>query len=233
MSRVSRLLLAFTIAFTTLLIAPALLDEEFSFYTQITWGDVADLFTPLVLIPLYWLTARGVGRNGLRVGEGLVFIVLAALWVEGQGMHLSANSIGHLVEESTNRQVYALTKFYDEALSHYLWHGGMVGLSGLAIWHDWKKDRSSRRKIGPAVVLGGALHGFTLFLVLVEGGTASLVVPFAVVTVAVILGWSRYLLSVRPVVTFFLVAYGVALVLTASWAVYWGGLPEFSEVGLI
>jgi hypothetical protein len=36
-----------------------------------------------------------------------------------------------------------------------------------------------------------------------------------------------------PVVAFFLTAYLLATILFAIWAIYWGGLPEFSEVGLI
>ena len=43
-------------------------------------------------MPLAWLVfdfAGGFGRRGL-----VAFLVIGALWVEGQGMHLAANAIG-------------------------------------------------------------------------------------------------------------------------------------------
>jgi hypothetical protein len=32
---------------------------------------------------------------------------------------------------------------------------------------------------------------------------------------------------------FFLIEYCVSLLFFIRWAIYWGGLPEFSEVGII
>jgi hypothetical protein len=52
-------------------------------------------------------------------------MALAAVWVEGQGMHLAANSIDNLIEGLASRQVvdilgtdiYRLTYFFDEHLA--------------------------------------------------------------------------------------------------------------------
>ena len=84
MSRLTRMILVFSLAFAVLFVGPSMLSSQFGPYPLIKIGDVLDLFTPLVLIPLYWLLYQ-VGqdkRPGLR--EGLAFMVLAALWVEGQ-----------------------------------------------------------------------------------------------------------------------------------------------------
>jgi len=37
----------------------------------------------------------------------------------------------------------------------------------------------------------------------------------------------------QPLLLFFLVSYIVAVLFFAGWGIYWGRLPEFSELGLI
>ena len=98
MSSLSRLILIFAIVFAILIITPALLSQQFSPYPLLKTGDVTDLLTPLILIPLYWLLFRQGKAPSTR--ETIVFLVFAALWTEGQGMHLGANSIGHLLENA-------------------------------------------------------------------------------------------------------------------------------------
>ena len=146
MSRLTRMILVFSLAFAVLFVGPSMLSSQFGPYPLIKIGDVLDLFTPLVLIPLYWLLYQ-VGqdkRPGLR--EGLAFMVLAALWVEGQGIHLAANSIGHLLSEMTSSDAYILTYFYDETLGHVLWHSGVMGLSGELFLMTFAKMPISTRK---------------------------------------------------------------------------------------
>jgi hypothetical protein len=54
-NRLSRLTLVFSITFAVLIISPAFLNRQFGPYPLMKTGDVIDLFTPLILIPLYWL----------------------------------------------------------------------------------------------------------------------------------------------------------------------------------
>ncbi|MGB9299191.1 MAG: hypothetical protein WCD51_01215, partial [Anaerolineae bacterium] len=85
MSRLSRLILVFSVAFAVFFMGPPVLSTQFGLYPLMKLADVFDLLTPLILIPLYWLLYQ-VGqekRPGLR--ESMVFMVLAALWVQGQG----------------------------------------------------------------------------------------------------------------------------------------------------
>lgn len=55
MQRLARLTLIFAILFAVFIIAPAFLNGQFAPYPLLKSGDVLDLLTPLVLIPLYWL----------------------------------------------------------------------------------------------------------------------------------------------------------------------------------
>jgi signal transduction histidine kinase len=130
----SRLILIFAILFLVLLISPAFLSQSFGPYPLMKTGDVTDILTPLILIPLYWLLFRLDKTPTVR--EMILFLVFAAAWVEGQGMHLSANSIGHLLQDAQDTNAYTLTHFYDEVLSHYLWHIGLAGLAALLIWRQ-------------------------------------------------------------------------------------------------
>ena len=76
------------------------------------WADVYGLLTPVILLPLYWLLFVNCCGKTPGQRENLIFMALAGLWAMGQGMHLVANSIGHLLEKGGD--VYTLTYFYSE-----------------------------------------------------------------------------------------------------------------------
>ena len=181
MNRLSLLILSFTVLFIIFFLGPVFMSGQLGAGSLMKVGDVFDIFTPLVLIPLYWLMfRRNNGHPGL--GEIIAFTVLAAQWVIGHGMHLSANSIKHLLEGMEGSDIYRLTDFYDEVLSHYLWHAGIVGLTGLIMYRQWR--HSPEGSAGLWVVISAAvIHGFTLFMIVIEGGTAPLGITFAVLAV--------------------------------------------------
>lgn len=233
MKRSSLLIPVFAIAFALFFITPPLTKQQFALYPLVRIGDVIDLFTPLVLLPLYWLLYRT--DNGKPPGTTgtVLFMVLAALWVGGQGMHLAANSIGHLLEEMEISDAYNLTKFYDEILSHYLWHVGIVGLAALIMLRQWRNPPTKDRTALWPVLLAGGIHGFTFFLIIIEGGTAPLGVTFALLAVLFGLVWGRKVIRQRPLLIFFFTSFLVATAFFIGWAIYWGGLPEFSQVGII
>jgi len=233
MKRTATQVLIFSLAFFVFFIGPPFLGQQFALYSLMKNGDVFDLLTPLVLIPLYWILFRSVEKES-RCWCGLVaFLVLAALWVEGQGMHLSANSIGHLVEKMKGTDAYALTYFYDEVLSHYIWHLGIIGLSALLIFLSWRSQAGEKLALLWLIILSGVIHGFTLFMIVIEGGTAPVGIPFAVIAAVFGLVWGRKKLGQQPLLLFFTVSYAIATVLFAGWGIYWGGLPQFSELGII
>lgn len=233
MKKLSRLILLFAVAFAFFLLAPALLSRQFAPFPLMKIGDVVDLFTPLVLIPLYWLLFHFGGDQPPSIKSSIIFMFLAALWVEGQGMHLGANSIGHLLSELEGSDLYTLTKFYDEHLSHWLWHLGMVGLSTLLIIRSWLYPYTNQRSKLTLEIIAGIIYGITTFIVFVEAGTVPIGLPYAILVIVFGLVWGRKVLREQPILAFFLVGYGVALLLFLAWGVYWGGFPQFSEVGII
>jgi hypothetical protein len=196
-------------------------------------GDILDIATPLILIPLYWLLFQLAPGQLPRQGQMLLFMALAAAWAAGQGMHLSANSIGHLLADMMDSDIYKLTHFYDEDLSHYIWHIGLVGLSALIIVRQWHNPFAGQPEGLGLVIAGGLIYGFTYFLTVVEAGTAPLGVPFAIIVAVFGLIWGRKQFKQQPMTTFFVVGYGLATLLIVIWFIWQGGLPEFSEVGII
>jgi hypothetical protein len=230
--RLARLTLIFAVAFAVFTVTPAFLGGPLPLYPLMSGGDALDLVTPLVLLPLYWRLFRNARAHPPTGPQVLAFAVLAALWAEGQGMHLVANSIGRLTQDLADRPAGALTHFYDEGLSHYMWHIGMVGLSALLIHRQWTAPFDGRSGLGLAIA-AGIIHGFNYFITVVEAATAPLGVPFAVGVVGFVLFKGRRELRRQPILAFFFVAYVVATLFFLGWGLYWRGLPEFSKVGII
>jgi hypothetical protein len=79
----------------------------------------------------------------------------------------------------------------------------------------------------------GWCAGFTYFCVFLEGQTVLLGLPFAVSVTLITLLWGRKRLANRPLLAFFFASCLLATILFVVWGFYWGGFPEFSEVGLI
>jgi len=240
MKRISLLTLVF--AFLSLVFITLLVFLRFKFppYPLVSYQDVFDILTPLALIPVYWLLFKYAGGDLPSLTEEIVFFVFAALWVEGQGMHLSANSIDNLIDALARNQVfnikpsdiYSLTYFFDEHLGHYLWHIGMIGLAVLLVYREWRRPAGATTTWWQAI-LAGIIYGFTYFCIFIEGQSVALSLPFAVIGLAFALLVGRKKLGQRPVLAFFFVVCLLAFVLFTGWGLYWGGFPQFSDVGLL
>lgn len=83
------------------------------------------------------------------------------------------------------------------------------------------------------VSVAGLIYGLTYFIIVIEAGTAPLGVPYATLITLFGFTWGWKRLRQQPLLGFFFVAHMVAVVLFAGWAIYWRGLPEFSDVGII
>jgi len=240
MKRLSLLTLAFAVCSVIFLNLLIVLRIPFPLYPLISYQDAFDLLTPLVLIPIYWLLYRFSGDGQTSPAEEVAFMVCAAIWVMGHGMHLSANSIDNLAEalakkhvlDITATTIYQLDYFFDEQLGHYVWHIGTLALTAVLLWREWRKP-AGLRTLWRAAGMAGLLYGFTYFAIFIEGQTVLLGLPFAVAVVLLALIWGRQRLAQQPVLAFFFIACLVALVLFAGWGVYWRGFPQFSDVGLI
>jgi hypothetical protein len=233
LKKLSLLSLTFAILFAVFLIGPSLLVGQLGVYPLIKVGDIFDIFTPLILIPLYWLLFQLGAEKTPGLKASLIFMMFAAIWVEGQGMHLAANSIGHLLKGMENSHAYNLTSFYDEVLSHFLWHFGILGLASLVIFRQWRNPFKESQYPSWLIVLSGIIHGITLFIIVIEARTTPLGITFTTLVTLFALIWGRINFNRRPILLFFFVACVVATVLFIGWGIYWQGLPEFSEVGII
>ena len=236
MNRKSLLTLIFAVLFAVFFLSLILFRIPFPPYPLINYQDVFDLLTPLVLIPLYWVMFRYT-EGGKSQWPEIVFIVLASIWVLGHGMHLAANAIDNLAEGLARKQVlditgtdiYTLTYFLDEHLSHYLWHAGIVGLASLLIYREWRRP-AGEQVTWWATILAGLVSGITYFSIFDEGQTVPLGLPFTFIVALLTLIWGRKKLAQQPIFAFFSVACLTAFVLLAGWGLWWGGFPEILDV---
>ena len=233
MRRLSLVILGFSIAFAVFVMGPPFLGYTFNPYPLMNIADIFDLFTPLVLIPLYWMLFRINRNTNASLKENLVFMVFTSFWVLGKGMQLTANSIGHLTANTAGSDVYNLTYFYDEILGHYLWHFGVISLSTLLIYRQWKNHFPGGIGLTWQNILAGIIYGFTFFVMVVEGQTTLMGVPFAVIAVICCFILWRDKTNRQPLISLFLVGYLVATILFAVWGTWQKGLPEFTDVGII
>jgi hypothetical protein len=234
--RLPAALLAYSVALAAFLLVPPYLKAPVGPPQAFTMQEAADLLTPLVVIPLAWLVfdlAGGLGRRGL-----VAFLVLAALWVEGQGIHLAANAIGDAFPHDAVEAFYGtapgtLDLWLDETLSHWMWHAGWIGLSLLMLAASTQNTARAPQRASAMAAASGVILGATFFLVTVEGVTTLLGIPATIVILAWCLVAARRGLVRQPVVTSFLVAGVVTLAGYIAWAAMNGWtLPEFSKVGL-
>jgi hypothetical protein len=227
-----RLILLFAAAFAFFMLAPPFLGYPFPAYPLMDWADVVDVLTPLVLIPLYWLLFTDADRTNRPRWLDIVFLVCASLWTLGQGMHLSANSISNLLGSGTT-PVHELVHFFDEVMSHALWHIAIIGLSILLLLPPRSRPEQGQAVSWPLVLVSAFLYGFTYFAVIIEGGTVSFGLLAALLIVFVLAVGARARIRSNDLTAFFFLGYVFALALFGLWYAYWGGFPEFSELGLL
>lgn len=232
-SSLTPLLLVYSLAFAAFLLIPPLLGFGRGLHPDTTIADVFDLFTPLVLIPLSWAVFSRTSPERPSATATTLFLVTAALWVLGHGMHLAANSIGNLISDTdptTPTAVQDLVHYYDETLSHELWHAAILGLAALIVWRAWSSALT--QTASPLIVfLSAAIYGFTLFLITVEGGSVPLVLPGAALLVIALVWRWRASRVLHPAHSMFLAAHALTLVLLVIWGLWHTGFPQFTELG--
>ncbi len=233
MSPASRLILVFVVASAVFWLVPPLLSRPLGVYPLMRTEDAFTLLGPLAIIPAFWVLFQAAEERQPSARSVVLFLVLAALWADGHGMHLAANSISHLLEGAESTASYQLTYFYDEVASHYMYHFATVALSVLVIAREWRARSSGLQTSLRVPSAAGVAYGIVVFMIVVEGQTAPLGVPAAALIGLGGLWLGRGRLREKPFLAFFIASYLVATVLFAAWAAYWGGLPELSEVGLL
>jgi hypothetical protein len=175
------------------------------------WVDLATPFA--VLATAAWLLAALLPPRWVV----LVAAVAAVMYVDGHGIHLAANDIR--AAEPTGR-AEEVAHFWDEDFGHIEWHLGWFCLLAATAIAPPVPVRE-----GWPLAAGSFLLGATMFSNTVEGGDwwltlagAVLVVPWAVRTR-------------RPLAVACAVAFAFGSILIGVWALWHGGVPQFSELG--
>jgi hypothetical protein len=204
-----RALLAFSAVFLVFHHLPSFAGE--------TAGDWIDLVTPLAVVAA---SAYVLGRRAPAYATA-VAVLGAVLYVDGHGIHLAANSIGH---EDLTGDAEEVAHFWDETWGHAEWHlGWFVLIAGFCLAERARLARVAK----PIAALSALALGWTLFTSTVEGGTWWL----ELAATAVFAPWA--VLSRRPLISAFAAAFGLAALLIGIWALWHGGVPQFSEVDLL
>lgn len=240
MKNLSLLTLIFAILFCVFFLGLIFFRIPFPPYPLMSYQDAIDLFTPLVLIPVYWLMFKNSTKAETGRAAQVAFIVIASVWVLGHGMHLAANSINNLSEKLAETgtldilktDVYKLAYFYDEKLSHYIWHAGILGMAALLAYNEFRRPANLSVKWRFTTV-GGILYGVAVFCVHDEGQTAVLGYVFAILFVLLTLIFARKRLATQPLIAFFFISYLIAAILFTIWLAKWGYFPELTAVGWI
>lgn len=225
-ARLPRSLLAYAVALAMFLLIPPTLHPTVGPPRWFTLQEATDLLTPVVVIPLAWLV---LDRSGATRGPVVVaFLLIAAVWIEGQGIHLGANAIGDAFAKGPARDAFYATDagdldhWLDEVLSHWMWHLAWAALTILML------AVASRRRPWPTgpgglmTAIAGVVHGVAFFFVTTEGGTTILGIPLSIA----LLAWTGRETrsgSTHPVVRFVLVASAATLVAYLAWAALNGG----------
>ena len=145
-------------------------------------ADWIDLLTPFVVVlPLscfLWFSEVG-PKAWLLAAIGSI------LYVEGHGIHLSANSISNVVADSVAvrstddaARLEDVVHLWDEVVGHYVWYAGLAVLVAVCAF-----SCRGRRLAVPtsASVIGGSVSGVTWATNGLEGGTAAASLTAAIV----------------------------------------------------
>ncbi len=185
-------------------------------------GDYVDLVTPFAVVGTAALVLVS-----LRAPPAAIVLALVAgvLYVDGHGIHLAANSIGN--ESGLAGDAEDVAHFWDELFGHIEWHLGWILLVAAVPAAEALSGtpRSPRPRSYPLAAATVAVLGFTLFTSTVEGRTWWL----ALGATPLFLAWA--VRAPRPLLVTAAGAFGLASLLMAGWAIWQGGMPEFSEVG--
>ena len=171
------------------------------------WVDWLDLLTPYAVVgtALAALAAAGTDRRGWWTA-----LVGAAVYTQGHGVHLAANSIGNV------RGDVPPVHLWDEVLGHWIWYSG-AALLVVAL------ARAVPLRVTPLAVLLAVATGLTWTTNALEGTTAvgSLVAALGLAAAGARQrdGTGRLLL----------VAFGTSAVLLLAYGLVSGGFPAPSD----
>ena len=227
----------YSFCYTFFHILPVFLNYELK--NRLMFADVFDILTPFVMIflivKIWHILSKNKSemlKNRTRTSACVLSLVGAISFVEGHGMHLSANALDRYLDAMHGTPLYCLNYFFDEILGHILWDAGFILLSIGFILAAGKYPQKTIKFI--LIVFAAILYGFTYFVNAVEGQTVVFTFPLAIL-IPVAMCWFTRTRGVplfkNAAYSFFLLSYIFAVVLFLFWYLWHKGFPEFSELG--
>jgi hypothetical protein len=225
-------------------IMPAFIPGHFA--GPVSRGDAFDFLTPLAVIPVALAVfnklrkaAEKDGRASFRSSKWSVAVFVLGLicYVEGHGLHLSANAIDRLLGGQENTALHQSVYIYDEVISHFIWDSGVLIIAAGLILAGIRV-RFPRLSWAQWAFLGGgaACFGFAYAVNAIEGQTVVLTFPAAVLMALICLwiyGRGRRRREHNAAALFFLMGFLLSALLFAYWGIAHPGFTEFSELGWI
>jgi len=217
--------------------------------SPLTWGDTLDFLTPFAVVPLAYILysrANKILHSGqpqqsshiaLRISPKVLLAIGFLLFVDGHGLHLSANSIARLLHNMKESELYKAAYLFDEIISHFMLDGGVFLISVALIIAAFKISfKSLTWKNFAFLSLGAAFYGFAFTANGIEGQTVVFTFPAAGVgfLLTILLYFHRKKEgNQNPFIFFFMSGYLLSLILFAYWGISRSGFPQFSELGWI
>src|SRR4051794_5623826 len=178
------------------------------------WADWLDLAVPYLVIGLAAWTLQGLAA---RRSTWIVLAAGGVMFTQGHGLHLAANSVGNVAPSPTEH-------LWDEVVGHYIWYAGLA----LIIFALARELAPRALPDKPALAYLGAVGlGVTLFDNLVEGGVV--LAGSFMVAAFLLYAWPYR----RSAGILLLISYGLTALGLIGWGIYWGGWPQFSQLGWI
>jgi hypothetical protein len=216
------------------------------FAGPVSGGEAFDFLTPLAVVPVALAAYFSLRKTaGTKVGASrrlsrwsLAVLILGLIcYVEGHGLHLSANAIDRLLGGQEDTALHQSVYVYDEVISHFVWDSGVLLMAvGLIMAGSGVNFTRLSLAHWTFLVLGAAFFGFSYAVNAIEGQTVILTLPASMVlglTCLRIYGRGRRRREHNAAALFFLLGFFLSALLFAYWGIAHRGFPEFSQLGWI
>jgi hypothetical protein len=214
-------------------------------WNSLTWGDIHDFLTPFIIVPCVYFLYLSIQNQRhetipsrfARTIAGPVLALGMLLYVNGHGLHLSANAIARVIGSLKDSEVYQTVYLFDEIISHTFWDAGVFLISiGLILLARGIFTYEMTRSNVILLAMGAVFYGFCFTVNGIEGQTVIFTMPAACVGAVITFSdvrKNRRTKKHNPVQLFFLLAYSLSLILFAYWGITHRGFPQFSDLGMI
>ncbi|MFC2043534.1 hypothetical protein ACFLUA_05240 [Chloroflexota bacterium] len=224
--------------------------REFAFGKLIGYMRAQDAADIAILSPIYLAIILYLGyyvhKHQAPWALVITFIVFGFVFMYGQSMHATANTINTFATEVRDykeilpKDLYALIFFLDERLSHFILFLGITGLIGCWLVFDQLAIAPPIFPKVPLLIVGiGILFGVVMSYAIIEARMVWILFPIELILGGMWLWfWRRSGLSLRkflgyrPFTTFVAILLVTTILAMLIWGLYFGGYPQPSEMGL-